>query len=375
MPIRSIRSLLLAALAILAVPAAPLAAQDAAPVARIEVAVDRRVELLTLVARLAGFQEYNQPNSASPYATAAAAWCAPHLDHPLFARLKELRARRGVSFDALPSLAVHLTDSFTLDERVPFDAKPERLDARWQLDEVRELLELLRDFVLTADTEGFFDSRAATFAAAEERMRAVVARMKALPWFDAFFGARPAARYVAIPGLLCGGGNYGMGVRFADGTPEEILPIFGIHAWDAAGLPKLDAGMEGLFIHELCHTYTNPLVDRVAERLEAPLTRIHASCAEVMAKQAYGNWRTVGYESLVRACTIRARFVTEGKVAASQQAVEESARGFTWVPALAEELARFEQDRAQWPRFEDFLPEIVAYFERTAALVPPADGA
>jgi len=374
---------LLLSLVLLAVPqAAPQ------PGARIEVAVDRRVELLTLVARMAGFGEFNQPNSRSRYTTAADAWFAPHKTHPVFAKLQQMRAAHGVSFDAIPCLAVHLTDSIELEERIPFDAKPERLDTRWPLDETRAFLVLLRDFAAKSDSEGFFDSRADLFAESEKRMRDVVARMKALPWFDAVFGARTGARYVAIPGLVCGGGNFGVGVRFADATPEEILPVFGMYQWDEKGFPIVDAAMEGLFIHELCHSYTNAMVDRIAAELEAPLTAIHASCADVMAKQAYSTWRTVAYESLVRACTIRARFVTEGAAAAKQQAGDEVGRGFLWVPSLAEELGRYEADRAKWATFESFLPEIVRFFGEVAAAIAivekttpklleitPADGA
>jgi len=347
-------------------------AQHAADASRIEVAVDRRVELVTLVARFAGFGEYNQPAARSRYAQAADAWFKEYKSHPLFAKLRALRESRGIGFDALPSLAVHLTDSVELDEVIPFDQAPERLDQRWQLAEVREVVELLRDFADGADAEGFFDSRAEQFAAAESRMRAVVAQMKALPWFDATFGERRDARYVAIPGLLCGGGNYGMGVRFADGSPEQILPIFGVSAWDEGGLPVIDSGMQGLFIHELCHTYTNPLVDRVAAQLEAPLTTLFATCAEVMARQAYGSWRTVAYESLVRACVVRARLATEGRAAAQQQATEEVASGFTWVPALAERLGRFEADRARWREFTDFLPEVIDFFREQASAIERA---
>ncbi len=357
---------LAAALALLPVVPPP----QEAPAARI--AVDRRVELVTLAARFAGFGEYNQPVARSRYAQAADAWFKEHKAHPLFAKLRALRESRGIGFDALPSLAVHLTDSVELAELIPFDQAPERLDRRWQLDEARAVVELLRDFAEKADAEGFFDSRAEQFAAAEQRMRAVVATMKALPWFDATFGERRDAQYVAIPGLFCGGGNFGMGVRFADGSPEQILPIFGVSAWDEQGLPVIDAGMQGLFIHELCHTYTNPLVDRVAAALEAPLTTIFATCSEVMARQAYGNWHTVAYESLVRACVVRACLATEGKAAAQQQLQEEIASGFAWTPALVERLGRFEADRARWPTFVDFLPEVVAAFREEADAIERA---
>jgi len=74
----------------------------------------------------------------------------------------------------------------------------------------------------------------------------------------------------------------------------------------------------------------------------------------------------MSYESLVRACVVRCRTVTENETAGRKQRDDEVARGFAWVPALADEIGRFEADRKQWPTFADFLPQVVACFEREA---------
>ena len=37
-----------------------------------------------------------------------------------------------------------------------------------------------------------------------------------LPWLHGFFGLEAGTSYVAIPGLFCGPGNYGVSVRLAD---------------------------------------------------------------------------------------------------------------------------------------------------------------
>jgi uncharacterized protein DUF4932 len=339
---------------------------------RIEVRVDRRVELLTLVARLAGFQEFNQTNSKSPYSTAAEAWFADQRDHPAVKRLRELRGSRSVGFDAIGSLAVHLEDSVDLEERIPFDAPPERLDARWGGANARPFLADLRRFVVDAKSEEFFDTQDERFQETAARLREVIEKCKALPWFDATFGERKGASYCAIPGLLCGGGNYGEGVRFPDGRDEEILPVFGCWRFDADGIPVFGGDMAGLIAHELCHSYTNALVDRVGKEIDPPAQALYESAADAMSRQAYGNGRTVAYESMVRACVVRCRTVTEGEAAGKAQLAEEVGRGFEWLPALVAEVARYEGDRKQWPTFVDFLPQIVACFEREAERVKAA---
>src|SRR4030095_16028950 len=78
-----------------------------APKPAIEAAVDRRVELLTLIARLADFEEVHMANASSPYSRAADAWFREFRGHAAVQRLRELRRTRGVSYDAIASLAVH----------------------------------------------------------------------------------------------------------------------------------------------------------------------------------------------------------------------------------------------------------------------------
>jgi len=342
-------------LAALLLSALPLP-QQAAPA--LEVRVDLRVELLTLLARLCEFREFRMPVAESPYARRVEEWFGPLDDHVVFDHLKELRATRGVSYDAIASLAMHLGPLPGLTELAPFDAAPERLDVRWGGVQARPFLAALRDFVQESSAEEFFASEREFYAEVERRLAARLSASKALPWFDAVFGAR-TAHYVAAPGLLCGGGNYGVGIRYPDGRVEEIRPVFGCWVWDDDGLPVFDEGYLSLFIHELCHSYTNPLVDRFAEAIEGPGTRLHALAADEMARQAYGTWQTTMYETFVRASVVRCRAAIEGAAAGEEQARQEVESGFRWVPALARRLGEFEGARERHPTFADFVPELV----------------
>ncbi len=356
--------------------------------AHIDVRVDPRVELLTTVARLAGFAEFNMANSNSPYSVRVEQRFGPHAEHAVVATLRELRAERGVSYDAIASLAMHLDAASTLAERIPFDAQPERLDARWGVEGARKFVAQLRDFAELTKAGEFFESERAFYAAVEERLSQRLSQSKALPWFDAFFGAKAGARYVAVAGLLCGGGNFGVGVRFADGTPEEVTPVFGCWTFDEQGVPLFGDAYLPLFVHELCHTYTNPFVDRFERELSASGAALHASCAEAMARQSYGTWKTMVYESLVRASVVRCRLVTEGRDAAMAQAQEEVGKHFAWVPELAKLFGDYESDRARYASFEAFMPRVVEFFDAYAAraaelatktpkvvLLSPANGA
>ena len=95
---------------------------------KLDVRVDPRVELMSTIFRLAGNSEYNQPSSKSPYADAVDAHFGAFRQHGAVAMARELRQTRGVSFDAVMSLAVHLTDADTLAELGPVNtnAMPRR---------------------------------------------------------------------------------------------------------------------------------------------------------------------------------------------------------------------------------------------------------
>lgn len=338
--------------------------------APVEVGVDPRVELLCIVARFAGFEEYDMPNSRSAYATRVEEHFGAQRGHPAVARMVVLRSLSGIGYDAVPSLALHLDGIERLELVAPLEPRPERLDARWQPAATLAFLEELRDFARASRAAHFFEDERDYYAEVERRFAERIAQSSALDWFDRFFGARAQASYRAIPGLLCGGGNYGLGVRLGDGRLESITPIFGCSRWDADGLPVFDEGYLSLFIHELCHSYTNPFVDRHEGRLRAAGERIFASCAERMRSQAYGTWKTMLYESLVRASVVRCRSVLEGEKAGREQAAYEVQRSFLWVPALAELFAAYEVEREQYPDFESFMPRVADFFDAWAKELP-----
>lgn len=334
----------------------------------IEVAVDRNVELLSIVFRLAGNPEYRMKVAESKYSGEVDAWFGKAQDHEAIALAKALRAQHGVSFDAVPSLALHLDAD--LDPRMPFDPRPLRLDARWAPKETAEFLVALKAFRADTRADEFFAAHEACYREAGKRLAAAIGDGggRAREWFDAFFGAKASASFRAIPSLLSGGHNFGCGVVFPDalGLPEEIRPVIGTWQWDETGMPQYDADVRWLLVHELCHSYTNRIVDR-AERDFAPAgERIFAPVKAAMAKIAYGTWKIVLYETLVRAVTRRCIGEIEGDAARAKVDENDRAQGFVWVPELSQALDRYAADRKRYAKFEDFVPELVAALTKIA---------
>lgn len=339
-----------------------------APAQALRAQVDGRVELMSIIFRLAGSPEYNRVNSRSRYAGRVERQFGKFRDHKVVRMARELRRTRGVSYDAVMSMAVHLRDAETLAERIPFDAPPARLDARWRAGEARQFLVAARAFAKESDFAGFMEREREFHTAAAARLQKKIDERDHIAWLDRYFGGKGRAQTLVLVGLLNGGGNYGVGVRFPDGR-EEITPVLGVYQFDEKGLPVPGNNFVWLLAHEISHSYVNPLIDKHADRLRASGEAIFPTVADSMRSQAYTNWKIMLYESLVRASVVRYLLAAEGATAAAKQAASDTRRGFAWTADLARLLGKYEADRATYKTLDSFMPQIAKFFDER---VPPA---
>jgi hypothetical protein len=337
----------------------------------VPVRVDPRVELLTLVFRLLGAGEYNQAASKSPYADEVELWFGPARDHEVFARARQLRKDDGISYDAVPSLAVHLTPPPELALRFPLEPWPERLDERWKFTDVEGFLKALRSFAEQTSFLEFLEAFGETHRAAETSLAAAVEGARVVPWLREFFGLDPGTSYVAVPGLLCGPGNYGVSVRLPDGS-LELWPVIGAARWDSDGRPQYGAEDVSLVAHEFTHAFANPVVEAHWSALAPPFEAIFPSVEDVMKRQAYATPKTVACESLVRACVVRHAARQFGAEAAAKQQAYEIGRGFAWTGELAALLEQYEKARETYPTLSDFGPKLAEFFDGVAKRYAPA---
>jgi Domain of unknown function (DUF4932)/Bacterial Ig-like domain len=334
--------------------------------AEITVRCDARVELFSIVFRLAGNSEFHSEKAESPYARDVDQWFAKFRDHQAVLLARSLHAQYGIAYNAVPELAVHVNDAEHLEARLPLDPRPEKLDSRWTAAIAAPFLAALRQFVRDSNFVKFFAKHASLYDEAAERLKAEVAEADLEAWVRTFFGRE--ARSVSlslIPGLLCGPNNYGCSVRFPDGR-HELAPVMGIWSWDVGGLPVFGSTHIPTVAHEFAHGFVNPLIDRYAVDLEEAGTVLFRTVEMQMRKQAYTTWRIMLYESLVRACVVRYVTMTQGATQAREQVRAEEARGFRWTAGLADLLAEYEQNRKTFPDLDAFAPKLVAFFAAEA---------
>lgn len=338
--------------------------------AGIRIQVDRRVELISILWRLAGAKEYLRA-PAGPYVKAVDAHFGKYADHPAVAAVRELRSKHSISFNAPVALAVHL-DPKTLKPRVPLSPFPDRLDSRWRNAPTADFLEKVRAFSKDTDFDGFFAKQGKYVNAVAGRYRKALKRRDPLAWCQAFFGPKAKVQVLVTPGLLCGPNGYGTSVLLPGGA-EELRPILGVARVDAKGLPVLTdpRSLAGFLQHEIAHAYVNPAVDANAAALEAAGRRLWQPVAEAMKQQAYDNWKVTLYETLVRASTVLYLKDRFGEPAAASAQAAHRGRSFLWIAEVVQAMDRYrKQDRP--PRdFAAFLPKLVPVLDAWAS--KPAD--
>ena len=330
----------------------------------VRVAVDPRVELFSIIFRLAGNEEYTRGRVES-YVKDVDAHFGRYQKHPAVEKARQLRQKRGISFDAPMSMAVHLTDAIKLEPKAPLNPWPATLDRRWKEKDAQEFLEAARQFVRDTSYQEFFEKHRPLYEVTESRMRALLDKEAHWQWFGDFFGQKSAPSFTVTFLLLTSGNCYGPSFQPAQGE-KEFYCVLGVWKTDREGQPKFTDDILPILIHEFCHSYANGFVDRHASELKAASEKLYAPLASAMQSQNYGHPKTLLYESMVRALVVRYVARYGGPEAAQKTIAEEKLRKFLWVGELSDRLKEYELHRDQYPDLDAFAPEIVRFFNEYA---------
>jgi hypothetical protein len=297
------------------------------------VAVDRRFELLSVLFRLAGVPPY--ADSKTPYALAVDNHFGRFGRHAAVAATGALAREHGISHDAPAELAAYLDDS--MQPTRPLDPLPQGFDPRWKGVDIDAYLRQVRRFAADSLFDDFYRSQSEHHAAVEEALRAHLAETPVIDWFDETFGRRPDASYRVVPGLLTGGFGFGATAARSDGGLDVTQVVF-LESPDERGVPHPTIRSLEYLVHELAHSYVNPIFDARVESMRASALPLFRAVAPAMRKQAYSSYPIMVNESVVRALTVvflRERATEEE----AQRSLEEQRElSFLWTADLVEAL-------------------------------------
>jgi len=340
-------------------------AQSAAPTPAIAPRVDERVELLSIVFRLAGNDEYNM-NQLPAYSGDIDRYFGPYKEHPVVVTARQLAETQKIGYDAVMAMAISLSAPPELKPLVPFTTDvPNR---RWGVEAAEKFLPLLRNFYRDSKFAAFSEAHGPMYRMAEGRFASTLASVD-FGWYRRFYGKSPDLSYHLVLGMNNGGGNYGPRLVFPDGR-MELFSIMGCWTHDEAGNPTYtDAEYLATIIHEFNHSFVNSAVaDHWTEFTGAQ--QIYEAMMKQMSTMGYGRAETMVNESLVRAAVIvYFQQAGEGGAKNLKRIRQEQRYGFYWMDRLVDSLKQYDAKRSQYPSFSAYLPRIAEFFRALAPKV------
>ena len=349
------------ALTLLAAAASLFASGQTPP--QIRATHDERVELVSILCRLAGYREYNM-NTGGQYVADIDSFFRDAKTHPAVLMLDSLRQTNGIAYDAPMSLAVNLQKE---GSRCTLACDPSTLEERWQDVDMELLARRMSDFCAKARFAEFYEAHRQFYDSACDTFNDKVTSRFRQGWYEQFYGTKATENFGIIIGFANGGGNYGPH-RQLPGKPKDVYSIIG-YSVDDSGQPLYSTCATdylNTLIHEFNHSFVNPLADdpRFAARMEAAGNKMLTLSRQTMRKNAYTSWETVINESIVRAAVVR-YFIDNGMTQDEirQSITVEVATGFWWMPGLVKCLAVYSSHRDRYPTLDTYYDCLIRFFD------------
>ena len=326
--------------------------------AQIKVEVSETVELMGILSRMAGFQEYCM-DMGGQYTKDIEAWFAPYKSHSIVKYYQDLRTKYGISHDAVMTMAIHLAiDGGKLkmmaDEAGSLD--------RWRSVDVDSFVVRLNQFYADTRFHDFYKQHQPFYEEVMRTYEANVMQHFHQDWYARFYGTEPTEKFRVVIGFTNGGGNYGPS-RQLTGQPREVFAIAGYYV-DPQTSKAYEDGMSyaSTLIHEFNHSFVNPLIEE-SEANASMLKDIGRNLLMLspigMKRQNYAQWNIVLNESVVRAAVII--YMLDNGYSAEQlrhEMFDQVCRDFRWMPELVTALRHYASNRDQYPTLNSFYPEV-----------------
>lgn len=318
--------------------------------------VDERVELMSIVFRIAGSQSYAK-TTVEEYSKQIDQYFGKYKNDDLIDFTKNLIRKNEIAYNAVVSMAMHLkieNGHIILNQ----DLDAQLLDERWGKD-TDKFISLLNVFYAKSNFHQFYFEHENLYSLTEKNFEKYISAVD-INWFQAFYGIEAKDNFKIILQLAAGGSNYGQKIKYNTGQVDNYAIIC---TWetDSLGIPEYELNViVGTTVHEFNHSYCNPLLDKYYLQIENSANECYKLVRKKMESQAYGEPEIMVDESFVRATTI----MYESKKGLNEKETSKRIRyeqfnGFIWMEELVNLLKIYETERTTYPTIESFMPVII----------------
>lgn len=312
------------------------------------------VELMGLLFRMAGANEYNQCQVGT-VASSADQYFASMKNHQAVTLAKQYR-QYGVSYDAVTGYANQLV----FDEEGKIIFEPDYLEGsntsfdRWNSQQKTDMLAALNDFYVASKFHDWFVST-------KTEQEQAIASFKSIcnldyTWFDTFYGKNDKLSSRIILSFMIGNSNNGISLKRKDGT-LLLTPVLGSLSQNN-GSVRFNGDMN-LIVHEFSHPYCNPLIEANWSSISSKAQEVYNRVSSKMQSQAYSNAMTMMCETLVRSNTIRYMISHNQQGLVNQTLAYEESNGFMMVRTLMKTLEKRELEADKYATLADFMPVLI----------------
>ena len=321
--------------------------------------VDKRVELLSIVFRLAGRQEYSS-KQFKLYTDRIEQYFGQHRNHELIQFTKSIMNEKGLGYDAVAWMSIYLDKNLNLLT----DVRPlTEADSRWNKENVEKFVLLLQRFHKDVEFEKFFNNNAELYKETILRFSPVYEQID-LNWYRNFYGKDPGGTFSIIIGAGNGNNNYGPSLNHVN-SDRKIYAIMGIWNVDNEGMPVFIEGQYfPIIVHEFCHSFVNYLIEKNHEAFRKNGEKIF-QVMKGKISQSYSSWEIMLKEALVRASVIKYMkdHNFENSTIEFLTNKEEYDNGFPWIEELVDELEKYGKQRDKYPTLESYMPKIIEAYD------------
>lgn len=327
--------------------------------AQIKVEVCETVELMSILARTAGYPEYSM-DLAGQYTKDTEVWFAPYKQHTAVVLAQELRNKYGIGYERMMNMAVHLNI-----EKGKLTLIGNRAELNngvydgWKNVDVDDFVDKLNLFYKDTRFHKFFEQHRAFYDEGVKHFENEMMPKSHQDWFASFYGGEAPGQFHVVINFTYGGHSNGVNRQLPD-QPFEVFAIMGYQLNPTTAQPQW---FPDVLIHEFNHSFVNPLLDNTANAalIEKVGQRLYMWSQPEMNNQAYNDWRIVINESIVRAAVFI--YMKDngliGKQTLNDMFNETWRNGFRWTPELVNSLRTYANNRDKYKTLNDYYPEIV----------------
>ena len=320
-------------------------------VGKIDIIVDPKVEMMMVLGRLSNVVPFEKNEwNVHPYLDKVDEFFAPYANH------KALHlTTNAIAYQRLPEVGMYLKDDMsdfimkTEDENFVVMDGPAKYISYY---ESKKYLKAVKDFRITTKFDNFFMENVSVYEKMIQRFETIILKTKLDVWIEDFYGKEIEDNIKLY--LTHVGGNFGITFTSPDG---KKIP----HSVIMANEKENEAGFLYLLSHEFSHPMTKEIVEELHknEKILKKFASVYNNNSRAYSMNGYPSGFYVLNETINQACANKAweKMLAKEYVEHLNKHTVQNQK-MIYVPAIAEFLGNYQNNRDKYKTLEDFIPEL-----------------